>query len=1014
MLKGYRLSLLAGLLLSGMVGIEASWAKTQTLPGEILAKKMVVSPFPILEGGGDRQFPLKSLKQPQWVAQNPQFEEADRLFKEGLELLGQGTAESLQEAIAKLEAAIPLYQSGGSYFNEATTKVALGRVHDRLGFKSEALAYNEEALIIFQALSQQVTGETLQVVQDWHATTLNNIGKVYDDLGEKQKALDYYQQALPLSQSIGDRNGEAVTISNIGKVYDDLGEKQKALDYYQQALPLYQAIGDREGEGTVLNNMGKVYDDLGEKQEALNYFQQSLSIARDVGNLTGEARTLSNIGLLYNALGDKQEALNYYQQALPISRSVGDRNGEANILNNMGTIYADLGDKQEALNYYQQALPLRRTVGDRDGEAATLNNIGLVYDLLGERQEALNYYQQALDFFQAVGNRAGETVTLNNMGRVYRALGEKEKALNYYQQALPLSRAIGDRSKEAGTLYHIALTQRAQNDLENAIVQMEKSIAILEDLRTKAPTTELRQTYFSSVQDYYTFYIDLLMELHQQNPDRGYDVRAFQASESSRGRTLTEILTEAQFNLKADLPPHLIAEEKRLNQELSNIEKQRVNLLQNRSGYSNSDLERITEKSDRIFKDLQTLEAKIRRENPAYANLKYPQPLTLEKIQQEILDENTLLLEYALGGEQSHLFVVSKTTFTAYTLPSRSEIETATAQYINALQAENRNPLSEGKELSQMLLGPIADKLKNQRLAIVADGKLNRLPFAALPWKSQEGAREAREEGASIAPLLANHEIINLSSASSLDAQRSQWEKRSPAPKQIAVLADPIFSPRDPRISGNSPPSAENAQNEMLSLLRSGCQSFDRLPNTKIEAENILELVPDDQEFLALGFAANRTQALDGSLSQYRMLHFSTHGCIQDDPLRSGLVFSLYDEKGDAQDGLLRLQDIYNLNLNADLVVLSACQTGIGEEVNGEGVVGLTRGFMYAGAKRVVVSLWNVNDAATANLMTDYYKKMLQEDLDAIAALREAQLQMWKNGEFPYKWAAFTIQGDWQ
>ncbi|MEA5468645.1 CHAT domain-containing protein [Spirulina sp. 06S082] len=267
---------------------------------------------------------------------------------------------------------------------------------------------------------------------------------------------------------------------------------------------------------------------------------------------------------------------------------------------------------------------------------------------------------------------------------------------------------------------------------------------------------------------------------------------------------------------------------------------------------------------------------------------------------------------------------------------------------------------------------------------------------------------------ASIAPLLANHEIINLSSASSLDAQRSQWEKRSPAPKQIAVLADPIFSPRDPRISGNSPPSAENAQNEMLSLLRSGCQSFDRLPNTKIEAENILKLVPDDQEFLALGFAANRTQALDGSLSQYRMLHFSTHGCIQDDPLRSGLVFSLYDEKGDAQDGLLRLQDIYNLNLNADLVVLSACQTGIGEEVNGEGVVGLTRGFMYAGAKRVVVSLWNVNDAATANLMTDYYKKMLQEDLDAIAALREAQLQMWKNGEFPYKWAAFTIQGDWQ
>ncbi|WP_204101787.1 MULTISPECIES: CHAT domain-containing protein, partial [Spirulina sp. CCY15215] len=188
---------------------------------------------------------------------------------------------------------------------------------------------------------------------------------------------------------------------------------------------------------------------------------------------------------------------------------------------------------------------------------------------------------------------------------------------------------------------------------------------------------------------------------------------------------------------------------------------------------------------------------------------------------------------------------------------------------------------------------------------------------------------------------------------------------------------------------------------------RQGCSDFERLPYTQKEAENILALVPDDQEFLALDFSANRSQALNGNLSQYQILHLATHGCINDDPLRSGLVFSLYDEKGNSQDGLLRLQDIYNLDLNAELVVLSACQTGIGEAVSGEGVVGLTRGFMYAGAKRVVVSLWNVNDAATANLMTNYYEQMLEDGLDAVSALREAQLQMWKNGEFPYKWAAF-------
>ncbi|MEA5469724.1 CHAT domain-containing tetratricopeptide repeat protein, partial [Spirulina sp. 06S082] len=834
------------------------------------------------------------------------------------------------------------------------------------------------------------------------------------------------------------------------------------------------------------------------------------------------------------SLGEKQKALEYLERALPLYQEVGDRKGEAATLNNIGAVYNFLGEKQQALEYYDRALPLRQAVGDRGGEGTTLNNIGGVYSDLGEKQKALEYYERALPLRQAVGDRGGEAQTLNNIGAVYSSLGEKQKALEYYDRALPLSQAVGDRGGEANTLWNIASTQSSQGNLETALTQMEKSIAILEDLRTKAPTTELRQTYFASVQGYYQFYLDLLMELHRQNPNKGYDARAFQASESSRARTLTEILTEAQFDLKADLPSALLAEEKRLNQALSTAEQQRVQLLQNPKGYANADLEAIKSKIETILDDLQTLEAQIRRENPAYANLKYPQPLTLSEIQANILDDDILLLEYALGEQRSYLFAVSKTEFTAYELPARQEIEAATELYITALQAENRNPLSEGTELAKMLLSPVADKLKNQRLAIVADGKLNRLPFAALPWVSEkrqttalnsivsdpsgnqgkfnnysrnnnhslssdpsgnriprliqkvlsrglnhqnlseftssqsismdflyetgifnpwriddkqdnfltnssyqrsveaqstgasiegasiegasiEGAsiEGASIEGASVAPLLANHEIINLSSASSLEAQRSQWAKRTLAPKQIAVLADPVFSTRDPRLSGETPPPTENSLISLFSS-RSGCSDFERLPNTKAEAENILALVPDDQEFLALGFSANRSQALNSNLSQYQILHLATHGCINDDPLRSGLVFSLYDEKSKAQDGLLRLQDIYNLDLNAELVVLSACQTGIGEAVSGEGVVGLTRGFMYAGAKRVVVSLWNVNDAATANLMTDYYEKMLKEDLDAIAALREAQLQMWKNGEFPYKWAAFTIQGDWR
>ncbi|MBP0020251.1 MAG: CHAT domain-containing protein, partial [Cyanobacteria bacterium SBLK] len=264
-----------------------------------------------------------------------------------------------------------------------------------------------------------------------------------------------------------------------------------------------------------------------------------------------------------------------------------------------------------------------------------------------------------------------------------------------------------------------------------------------------------------------------------------------------------------------------------------------------------------------------------------------------------------------------------------------------------------------------------------------------------------------------IAPLLAHHEIVHLSSASSLAIQRQQLENRSPAAKKLAVFADPVFSQRDFRLSGEEV-AATTSENPLLSLFRDGCQSFNRLLHTRTEAENILALVPDNQKFLAMGFAADRDAATSAELAQYEILHLSTHGCIQDNPQLSGLALSFYNENGQQQDGFLRLQDIYNLKLNADLVVLSACQTGIGEEVNGEGVVGLTRGFMYAGARRVTVSLWNVSDIATANLMSDYYQNMLGEKIPPAAALREAQLRMWRSGEYPYKWAAFVMQGDWQ
>lgn len=600
----------------------------------------------------------------------------------------------------------------------------------------------------------------------------------------------------------------------------------------------------------------------------------------------------------------------------------------------------------------------------------------------------------------ADSDRVGEGRSLIGLGKAYQASGEYEKAIEFYQQSLNIMKAIGNRAGERNALSNLARAKQKQGNANGAIADIRAAIAIAESIRSQVENPQLRQSFFATVSEDYQLYIDILMQLHRENLQGGYDKQALHVSETNRARTLTELLAEVSTDIRQNVNPQLLTQEQRLLEELSAVEQSRLKLTS--GSYSNEERDRLIEKRDNLLQKLSDLETRIRRNNPAYADLKYPQPLTLEEIQAQVLDEDTLLLEYALGEERSYLFVVGKNEFATYELPSRATIEAAVEKYAIALQAEDRNPLSEGKDLAQMLLSPVADKLKGQRLAIVADGKLHRLPFGALPWG----------RGASIAPLLANHEIVNLSSASSLAIQRQQKRNRSRAAKKIAVFADPVFSKRDPRLSGETASTA--SQNALLDLFREGCQSLDRLPYTRTEAENILSLVPDDQEFFAVDFAADRAAATDDKMAQYQILHLSTHGCIQDNPQLSGLALSLYDENGTQQDGFLRLQDIYNLKLNADLVVLSACQTGIGEEISGEGVVGLTRGFMYAGAKQVTVSLWNVSDIATANLMSDYYKNMLSEGKSPAAALREAQLQMWRAGEYPYKWAAFTIQGDWQ
>ncbi|HAX74609.1 MAG TPA: hypothetical protein DCY88_01935, partial [Cyanobacteria bacterium UBA11372] len=645
----------------------------------------------------------------------------------------------------------------------------------------------------------------------------------------------------------------------------------------------------------------------------------------------------------------------------------------------------------------------------------------------------------------------GEATTLNNIGAVYNSLGEKQKALDYLNQALPLLRAVGDRGGEANILYNFAYLKRSQGNLTEALTDIEAAIKIVEDLRTKIGSQELRQSYFATVQNYYKFYIDLLMQLHQQNPSKGYDGQALHISDRARARSLLELLTEATVNIRSGADPKLLEQERNLQQQLNAFEHRRYQLQSGQ--FNEQELNEIKQKIDNVLAQLKQLEAQIRTTSPRYAAIKYPEPLNLQQIQQQVLDDDTLLLQYSLGEERSYLWAVTKNSITSYLLPKQSEIEAAVQTFRESVTKDSGATLDTGLSLSQILLAPVANLLSNKRLLIVGDGALQYVPFAALPIPTSPPApllqgeggktptsllqgegvssppfprREGGSGGIGLIPLLVQNEIVTLPSISTVAIQRRQLQNRSPVAKTVAIIADPIFNLKDDRMTGNPPAPTRNTLSD-LSLNRAtrnlglgeggGGKIFDRLAFTRDEANKIIALVPEAQRFQAFDFNASRQTATNPDLAQYQIIHFATHGLVDPiDPELSGVVLSLYDQKGNPEDGFLRLHDIFNLNLPAELVVLSACETGLGENVKGEGLVGLTRGFMYAGARRVVVSLWSVNDAATSELMAKFYQKMLQEGQNPVKALREAQLEMWnsQNRRSPHYWAAFTVQGDWR
>jgi len=888
-----------------------------------------------------------------------------------------------------------------------------------------------------------------------------------------EQAIQKLLEAAAIYHSGGDATHEAGALNNVARTYLLLGEQRQAIEYLKRVLPLVRTLGDRRAEGVILSDLGAASDTLGDKQQALDYFNEALPALRVAGDRKNEATALDNIGMLYNSLDERQKALGYLNQALTLRREIRDANGVGASLNNLGGVTKALGDKQQALTYYNQALPFLRAAANVKGVALTLNNIGGAYLDLSDYEKALTYYSQALPIFHGLPDgRVGELTTLNNIGQVYNRMGEQQKALDYFQQALLMCRSIKRRDYEAGALFNIAYVERERGNLTEALTNAEAGIENLESRRGTISSQELRSAYFATVQNHYEFYIDLLMRLHKQKPSAGYDGKALEASERARARSLLEILAEANADIREGVDATLLAHERALQQQLNAKARQQTQLLAGQ--HTDAQEEAIAKDIEILTNQFQSVESQIRQTSPRYAALTQPQPLSLKEIQTTVLAPDTLLLEYSLGAERSYLWAVTPTSIITYELPKREEIETAARQVYSLLtkptpwsgievpseltagakSASDRDQRNLGlpdktqtatqqsqdgpeaaARLSQMILAPVAAQLAEKRLLIVADGTLQYIPFGALP-RTQSQSSNPSPQGAKkdYQPLIFDHEIVILPSASTLTVLRQEVKGRRPAERTVAVLADPVFESGDERVKGLRSQAASSTDNAQSSTAAPQSQpgirraardlglndaelTIPRLPGTRREADQILALVPRSQSKAAFDFAASRQTAASKELGEYRYVHFATHGFLNSlHPELSGIVLSMVDEKGNPQDGFLLAHEVFNLKLSAELVVLSACRTGLGKQVRGEGLVGLTRGFMYAGAPRVVVSLWSVNDQATAELMANFYRGMLSEKLRPAAALRAAQISLMKEVRWqsPFYWAAFTLQGEWR
>lgn len=841
-------------------------------------------------------------------------------------------------------------------------------------------------------------------------------------LGNLDAAIDAYGHAAKIYAASGDKLNDEILEENMARAHRALGENRKAIEEVTAALAEARAIDDSHGIPASLEELGNLRFAEGELQPALDAYKETLDALAKWPDETIHAHVLNGIAHVDTLLGEYDDAKDSFAQSIALWRKLKDPMGEAYVLDGQGFLAYTMRDYPAAIRRFREALDAVEALKLERETAIIEEELGEANQAAGDLNAGNDAFQQSLALAKKLHLAATQGDCMRSLGEAATARGDAVSARADFDQARQFYALIGGGPNQALLEGDEANLERGQGHLAAAEQHLEQALGIIESSRKSIRNADYRSAFFSTQRNYYDLDIALLMQMEQSSPGHGYAARALEVSERARARALLDNLHAQGIRIEG-ADAKLAAREGELADE---IEAQSFRLAQaQETGAGTHDEDRSN--LEKLKAEQVGLRNEIVARDPQYAALAEGQIVPVDALQQQLLDPETVLLEYWLGSEHSYLWVVTQQRLASYVLPPGAAVDAKARQLYANLVARNLNVTGEtmasrteriaradslaeeqSAALAHVVLAPAAGAIaRHANITVVSEGALASIPFAALPLKGRR--------------LVETHEISYLPSASVLPQLRAN----RPAARQqrIALIADPVFSASDPRVHAENtgtaakPMPAADSEELTRSASDAGLHEFPRLIYSRQEAESIERLLPPGEQWSAMDFAANLDAVRKLDWSRFTIAHFSTHALVDTiHPDLSGIVLSLVDQDGRPRDGFVRVRDVYNMRIPVDLVVLSACRTALGKEIRGEGVVGLARAFSYAGSQRVLASLWDVNDHATAGLMTDVYRGMLQMNLSPSTALAQAQRKLERSATWraPYFWATFVLQGDWK